>query len=172
MISVKQRIATLLFIGVIVVLLDQATKYLVVHYLSQRVVIIPGFLDLISVYNRGVAFGMFNSGQCIFRTTLLTVLSIAVFLILFFVYLFSKDITRLSMVALSMIMGGAVGNVIDRIRFGYVVDFIDAYVKNAHWPAFNVADSAITVGAILLAIDLLFPDKKKPVNNPQNHSHS
>ncbi len=161
MIPLKQRLMTLVLIAAVIVLLDQATKYLVVHYLTQRVVIIPGFLDLVSVYNRGVAFGMFNNGQCIFRTTMLTVLSVVVFLILFFVYLFSKDMTRLSMVALSMIMGGAVGNVIDRIRLGYVVDFIDAFVKNAHWPAFNVADSAITVGAVLLAIDLLFPGNTK-----------
>ena len=161
MIPLKQRLMTLVLIAAVIVLLDQATKYLVVHYLTQQVVIIPGFLDLVSVYNRGVAFGMFNNGQCIFRTTLLTVLSVVVFLILFFVYLFSKDMTRLSMVALSMIMGGAVGNVIDRIRLGYVVDFIDAFVKNTHWPAFNVADSAITVGAVLLAIDLLFPGNTK-----------
>ncbi|MCL5878754.1 MAG: signal peptidase II [Deltaproteobacteria bacterium] len=161
MIPIKQRLINLISIAVVVVLLDQATKYFVVHYLSSRVVIIPGFLDLVSVYNRGVAFGMFNSGQCIFRTTLLTVLSVAVFFVLFFVYLFSKDMTRLSMVALSLIMGGAIGNVIDRLRLGYVVDFIDAFVKNTHWPAFNVADSAITVGAILLAIDLLFSGKSK-----------
>ncbi|MCL4469254.1 MAG: signal peptidase II [Deltaproteobacteria bacterium] len=161
MVPVKQRITTLVLIAAVIVLLDQATKYLVVHYLTQRVVIIPGFLDLVSVYNRGVAFGMFNNGQCIFRTTLLTVLSVAVFFVLFFVYLFSKDMTRLSMVALSLIMGGAVGNVIDRIRLGYVVDFIDMFVKNTHWPAFNVADSAITVGAVLLAIDLLFPGNTK-----------
>ncbi len=161
MVPVKQRITTLVLIAAVIVLLDQATKYLVVHYLTQRVVIIPGFLDLVSVYNRGVAFGMFNNGQCIFRTTLLTVLSVAVFFVLFFVYLFSKDMTRLSMVALSLIMGGAVGNVIDRIRLGYVVDFIDVFVKNTHWPAFNVADSAITVGAVLLAIDLLFPGNTK-----------
>ncbi len=172
MIPFRQRITNLILIGAVVVLLDQVTKYLVVQYLSQRVVIIPGFLDLVSVYNRGVAFGMFNSSQCIFRTTLLTVLSIAVFVILFFLYLFSKDMTRLSMVALSMIMGGAVGNVIDRIRLGYVVDFIDAYVKSAHWPAFNVADSAITVGAILLAIDLLFAGKKQSADTPQNKTHS
>ena len=161
MFPVKQRITTLVLIAVVIVLLDQVSKYLVVHYLTRQVVIIPGFLDLVSVYNRGVAFGMFNSGQCIFRTTLLTVLSVAVFLILFIVYLFSKDMTRLSMVALSMIMGGAVGNVIDRIRLGYVVDFIDVFVKNTHWPAFNVADSAITVGAVLLAIDIFFPGKTK-----------
>ena len=160
MVPVKQRITTLVLIAAVIVLLDQVSKYLVVHYLTRQVVIVPGFLDLVSVYNRGVAFGMFNNGQCIFRTTLLTVLSVAVFIILFFVYLFSKDMTRLSMVALSMIMGGAVGNVIDRIRLGYVVDFIDVFVKNTHWPAFNVADSAITIGAVLLAIDIFFPGKK------------
>ncbi len=161
MIPLKQRLTTLVLIAAVIVLLDQVSKYLVVHYLTRQVVIVPGFLDLVSVYNRGVAFGMFNNGQCIFRTTMLTVLSVAVFIVLFFVYLFSKDMTGLSMIALSMIMGGAVGNVIDRIRLGYVVDFIDVFVKNTHWPAFNVADSAITVGAILLAIDLLFSGKSK-----------
>ncbi len=161
MISFKQRINAFILIGSVVVFLDQATKYLVFHYLTKRLIIIPGFIDLINVYNRGIAFGMFNSGQCIFRTTLLTILSVVVFFVLLFIYLFSKDMTKLSIVALSMIMSGAIGNIIDRIRLGYVVDFIDVYVKNAHWPAFNVADSAITIGAILLAIDLLFTNKKQ-----------
>ncbi len=164
MITLRQRLTILVLTAGIIVALDQATKYLVVHYLTSRVVIIPGLVDMVRVYNRGIAFGMFNSGQCLFRTTVLTILSVAVFVILFAAYLFSKDMTRLSMAALSLIMGGAVGNLIDRIRLGYVVDFIDAYIRSAHWPAFNVADSAITVGAILLAIDLLFSghSKKQP----------
>lgn len=162
MIPLKDRVFYLLIIGVSVVILDQFTKYLVVHFLTHRIVLIPGMIDMVSVYNRGVAFGMFNtSQQCILRTTLLTVLSAGVFVLLFFVSLFSKEITRLSMVSLSMIMGGAAGNIIDRIRLGYVVDFIDAYLKNAHWPTFNVADSAITIGAILLAIELLMSRKPR-----------
>jgi|YelNatPaOPRAMG01_1025707.scaffolds.fasta_scaffold16701_4 signal peptidase II len=166
MISLKQRLVTLVSIGIVVVFLDQITKYLVFHYLYQRLIIIPGFFDLVSVYNRGMVFGMFNSGQCIFRTTLLTILSIAVFFILIGIYLFSKDITKLSMLALSLIISGAIGNIIDRIRLGYVIDFIDLYVKNVHWPAFNIADSAITIGAILLAIDLLFGTKKEKISTP------
>lgn len=161
MISFKKRVIIFILISVGVVFLDQATKYLVFHFLSKRLVIIPGFIDIISVYNRGVAFGIFNSGQCVFRTTFLTILSIAVFFILLFVYLFSKDMTRLSMVSLSMILSGAIGNIIDRIRLGYVIDFIDVFIKNVHWPAFNIADSSITIGAILLAVDLFRISKRK-----------
>lgn len=166
MIPFKQRIISLLLIGTVVVVLDQLTKYLILHYLSRSVVVIPGFFDLISVYNRGMVFGMFNSSQCVFRTTVLTAISITVFLILIFIYLFSKDITRLSMVSLSMIISGAIGNIIDRIRLGYVVDFLDVHVKNVHWPAFNIADSAITIGAILLALDLLFVGKQEKDSKP------
>ncbi len=161
MIPLKQRLTYLLLIGAVIVLLDQATKYLVIHYLTHRIFIIPGMLDLVSVYNRGAAFGMFNTGTCVFKTSLLAGISVIVFLVLLFVYLFSKDITRLTMVSLSMIISGAAGNILDRIRLGYVVDFIDVYIKDVHWPAFNAADSAITIGAVLLALDLLMPGKKQ-----------
>ncbi|MCL4558588.1 MAG: signal peptidase II [Deltaproteobacteria bacterium] len=161
MIPLKERLLYLLAIGVSVVALDQITKHLVVHLLTHRVVVIPGLVDLVTVYNRGMAFGMLNAGQYTFRTVLLTALNGVVFIVLLSVFLLSKDVARLTMISLSLIMGGAAGNIIDRVRLGYVVDFIDAYVKGAHWPAFNVADSAITVGAVLLAIDLLISGRAR-----------
>ncbi len=161
MIPLKERLLYLLVIGGSVVALDQLTKYLVVHLLTHRTVVITGLVDLVTVYNRGMAFGMLNAGQCTFRTVLLTALNGLVFAVLLSVFLLSKDVARLTMISLSLIMGGAAGNIIDRVRLGYVVDFIDAYVKSAHWPALNVADSAITVGAVLLAIDLLMSGRAR-----------
>ncbi len=161
MIRLRQRLLYLLVIGVSVVAFDQVTKYLIVHFLTHKIVIMPGFADLVVVYNRGMAFGMLNAGACTLRTALLAVLNLGVFAVLLAVFVLSKDVTHLTMVSLCLIMGGAAGNIIDRIRLGYVVDFIDVYVRSAHWPAFNIADSAITVGAVLLAIDLLRSGKTK-----------
>ncbi|MCL4478303.1 MAG: signal peptidase II [Deltaproteobacteria bacterium] len=160
MIPFKKRISYLLIISLIVILIDQISKYVVVHYLSYPLVIIPGMLELVKAYNHGIAFGFFNKPQCLLNSKLLTLLSVGVLIMLISVYIASKDITLLSMVSLSMIIGGAMGNIIDRLRQGYVVDFIDAYIKHSHWPTFNVADSAITIGAVLLGIDLLFSRKK------------
>ncbi len=161
MIPVKERLSALFIIGVAVLLLDQATKYIVIHYIHQRFVVIPGLLALIHVHNKGVVFGMFNNGHSLFGPKLLIAAQVVVFVVLMYVYLSFKDLTRLSMVSLSMIVSGAIGNIIDRIRLGYVVDFVDAHIKTVHWYIFNIADSAITIGAILLAIDLLMAGKKQ-----------
>jgi len=161
MFSLKKRFFYLLGIGGLVIIIDQATKYLVVHHLAHRISVIPGVFDLASVYNKGIAFGFFNGGQSAFKPALFVVLSVAVFIVLLFVYLFSKDMTIISIVSLSMIMGGAAGNIIDRLRLGYVVDFIDIFIKNNHWPTFNLADTAITVGAVMLAAELFVSRKKK-----------
>jgi signal peptidase II len=128
--------------------LDQLTKALVVHYFSlyDMVEVIPGFFNIVHWRNPGAAFGLFKEGGMV-RTLLLAGVSFLALVIIGLLLRHAKDtITR---VALSLIAGGAVGNLIDRLRFGEVIDFFDFYVGRYHWPAFNVADSAITVGVFL-----------------------
>ena len=143
----------------IVLVLDQFTKYLIEKRIRMHDVIpvLPGFFNLTHVRNKGAAFSLFSTMPDGFRSaffitvTLVAVAGLAVLII--------KTRERLLVAAFSLIAGGAVGNVIDRIRFGEVVDFIQWYVKSYYWPSFNVADSAISVGVGLLAIDMLFTKK-------------
>jgi signal peptidase II len=144
----------------IIVILDQITKYLVETHIRLREVIpvIPGFFNLTHVRNPGAAFSLLSTAPDIFRSVFfITVTLVAVVVI---VLLIRKTQERLPVVAFSLIMGGALGNVIDRVHFGEVVDFIQWYYKSYFWPSFNVADSAISVGVVLLAIDMLFKKEK------------
>ncbi len=132
----------------LVVVLDQATKMLVLAKmpLYHSIAVITGFFNLTHIRNPGGAFGFMASGSQDLRNILFVgVSAIAMGLIVYFYRSTPKTYPWLSS-ALAMIFGGAVGNLIDRLRFGEVVDFLDFYVKTYHWPAFNVADSAITVG--------------------------
>jgi signal peptidase II len=145
----------------IIVALDQITKYLVEKQLRMFEVIpvIPGFFNLTRVRNKGAAFSLLSTAPDIFRSVFfITVTLVAVVVI---VLLIRKTQERLPVLAFSLIMSGALGNVIDRVHFGEVVDFIQWYYKSYYWPSFNVADSAISVGVVLLAIDMLF---RKPEN--------
>ncbi len=138
-----------------VVILDQATKYLILTHVRmyEIITVIPGFFNITHVRNRGAAFGMLSGMPDLFRSLFfITVTLVAVVVI---AVLVKKTHDRLQIAAFSLIAGGAVGNVIDRLRFGEVVDFIDWYVRSYHWHTFNVADSAITIGVALLIIDML-----------------
>ncbi len=132
--------------------LDQTTKYLVQKHIDLHTVIpiIQGFLNLVHVRNKGAAFGMFHSFSSGTITFLLTVISISV--VIFVVLYAIKSTDRKTVLALSLIIGGAAGNLIDRLMLGEVVDFIDIYLGSYHWPAFNVADAAITVGTALFLL--------------------
>jgi len=148
-------------IVVITVLLDQLTKFFVEKQVRMFEVIpvIPGFFNLTRVRNKGAAFSVLSTAPDVFRSVFfVTITLVAVVVIILLIW---KTHERLPVVAFSLIMGGAVGNVIDRVHFGEVVDFIQWYYKSYFWPSFNVADSAISVGVVLLAIDMLF---KKPEN--------
>jgi len=149
-----------------VVLLDQVTKALVLHHLPlhHSVPVVPGFFDLTHVHNPGGAFG-FLAGQdaVLRRSVFLLASSAAVGLILYFYHRLPEGQRWLG-AALTLILGGALGNLIDRLRFGKVVDFLDVYLGRYHWPAFNVADSAITVGiGIFLVLMMMgrLPDDEK-----------
>ena len=150
-------------IAAAVIVLDQATKYLVMRYIPKfsAVRVITGFFDLINVRNPGAAFGILNGAHGSWRIAFFVVVSLAALALIG--VLVRKATDRLTIAAFSLIAGGAVGNLIDRVRFGEVVDFIDWYYRSWHWPTFNIADSAITIGVGLLAIDMLFLHKQEPV---------
>jgi signal peptidase II len=143
-----------------VIILDQLTKYLVVQRfrLHESVRIIPGFFDLTYVRNPGAAFGILANAQGYWRGAFFIIVSLAALAAIIALIRTSHD--RLPLIAFALIGGGAVGNLIDRIRFGEVVDFIEWYYRSYHWPTFNIADSAITIGVVLLAVDMLFPKKR------------
>ncbi|MDD5224101.1 MAG: signal peptidase II [bacterium] len=150
---IASALTTLLAVG-----LDQLTKYLVVLKIPfhGEIPVIPHFFNLVFIRNKGAAFGFLSGSQHGFAPTLFLVLTILA--TSFVVYLLYRNIRESWSITLSisLILGGAVGNLIDRVRSGSVVDFLDLYVKTTHWPSFNLADSFITVGGILLLAKLLF----------------
>lgn len=139
-----------------VVLLDQFLKAYIAATmrLHESIPIIEGYFNITYVKNPGAAFGFLSNASPQIRSLfLISVTVIAIVLILYFI---SKSTAKevLLTFSLSLILGGAVGNLIDRIRFGAVTDFLDFYISSYHWPAFNVADSAISLGALILVVEI------------------
>lgn len=134
-----------------VILLDQAVKFIIIRYvfLHDTISVIPGFFNITHVRNKGAAFSILSDLPAAFRPAFFIIVTCAALVVIAAVI--RRTEARIQLAALSLIAGGAAGNLVDRIRFGEVVDFIDWYVKSWHWPAFNVADSAISIGAVLLA---------------------
>ena len=142
-----------LWLSLLVVITDQLTKWLAVEYLAERPPIeIFSWFDLQLVYNKGAAFGMLSEAGG-WQTYLFTVVAIVVCAGLIYYIGRLKANEFQVVIAFSLILGGAVGNLIDRLYQGYVVDFIHWYYQDWHWPNFNIADSAITIGAVLLVMD-------------------
>ena len=141
-----------LLAGGIVLILDHLTKWIIRDVVldDARYIEITGFFNLVEVWNRGVSFGIFASSSP-WTPVLLSALAIGISIVLL-VWL-RKAETLLLSIALGIVIGGAVGNVIDRILWGHVFDFLDFHIAGYHWPAFNVADSAITIGVALILID-------------------
>jgi signal peptidase II len=141
-------------ISLIVLLIDQLTKITILklfHYGESMPV--TGFFNLVLVYNKGAAFS-FLASESGWQRHVLTVVGLAA--AAYIIYLLKKHPgQRMFCSALALIMGGAIGNVIDRIVYGHVIDFLDVFVGNWHWPAFNIADSAICIGAVLFVLDEL-----------------
>jgi len=124
--------------------------------------VIPGFLDLTRVHNTGAAFGMLNAAEFPFKTV---VLSLIAFIALGGVAWYAATVPlsdRLARIGIAGVLGGAIGNLIDRASAGYVLDFVDAYWNGWHFWAFNVADAAITVGVIFMILDILGLGKRAP----------
>lgn len=144
---------------------DQYTKWLIRHYfeLHERVVVIDGFFNLTYVQNPGAAFGLFRDLEPAIRTPFFTVVSIVAFIILFYLFYHTSADDWKERMVLALIAGGAMGNIIDRVLFGWVTDFIQVYYKSYYWPSFNVADSCISVGVFLLFLLILFSPKQVDV---------
>ena len=146
-----------LYVALVVVILDQITKALIRPALAlhDSVVVIPGFVDFTRVHNTGAAFGMLNSVEFPFKTV---VLSLVALIALGGVAWYASSVPlgdRLARVGIAGVLGGAIGNLIDRAKDGYVLDFVDAYWNGWHFWAFNVADAAITFGVIFMILDIV-----------------
>ena len=146
-----------LWIAAVVVLLDQATKAAVRSAFAQHqgVDVIPGFFSVTRVHNFGAAFGLMNTAEFPYKDVVLALVAAAALAGLAIYGATLPAAQRLARVGLALIVGGAAGNLIDRIRSGYVVDFVDVYWRDWHFWAFNVADAAITIGVSLMILDLL-----------------
>lgn len=146
-----------LWLAVVVLLLDQVTKQIALSQLTlhEPVALLP-FLNFTLVYNKGAAFGFLSSASGWQNAFFIVVALVACGVIL---YLLRQSRERIFSAALMLVLGGAIGNLVDRLIYGYVIDFVDVYYQSWHWPVFNVADSAITIGAILIAFDAFRPGK-------------
>lgn len=142
-------------IALVVIIVDQISKYWIVEIVMDppRVIPVTSYFNLVMAWNRGVSFGMLDSGS---QSAVWALIGVAVAIVVVLGVWLWRTHERLLGIALGLIIGGALGNVIDRIRYGAVADFLDVHVSGFHWPAFNAADSAITVGAVVVAVDALF----------------
>lgn len=146
-------------IALFVVLADQITKYLVRTKvpLYKSIPVIEGVFNITHIRNKGGAFGILSGASSLFF-----MIASFVALLIVVIYLIRVQKTDYCLItSLSLISGGAIGNMIDRVRFGEVIDFLDLFYKNYHWPAFNIADSSIMIGVFILFIDMIFRRKGK-----------
>jgi signal peptidase II len=158
----KQRAPYFVLILVLFIA-DQVTKTLVARniVLNTGKEIIPNLFQLVHIRNRGAIFGFFSHSGNRFVFLFLTLASLAALSLVFYYFFKSHPKDRLFNISLSLIIAGALGNFSDRIFKGYVIDFLDVSVKGWHWPSFNVADSCISIGAVLLIFIFLF--KRSPI---------
>jgi signal peptidase II len=152
----KYRLFLLLPAGVVG--LDQLSKAAISSALKLYEVqpIIHGLINLTHIHNTGIAFGLLAGQTSLMRTLFFVAVSLLAMGVVLWMVMRLPEGQKVELVALSLVFGGALGNAIDRIRLGKVIDFIDVYYRSYHWPAFNVADSAITIGVILLLFRLVF----------------
>jgi signal peptidase II len=147
-----------LLIALVVVLLDRWTKHLVAQHISlySHIQVIPGFLRLTHTENTGAAFSLFADSTAPWKTWLLIAFSVVALLVVSVLLWKNQHAHIITGIGLSLIMGGALGNLWDRVAWGRVVDFLLVYFRRYQWPVFNLADSAIVVGAGLLVLEILF----------------
>jgi len=152
-----------LLIMLLVVISDQLTKLWIVENfaLHDSVPVIPGFFNLVLVHNTGAAFGMLSDLPLLWRQVFFVSVAAVAVTVLAIMQRRLGGQQPLYAVSFGLISGGAVGNVIDRLRQGSVIDFLDFYIKDHHWPAFNVADSGITVGVCLFLLVQLWEERKE-----------
>ena len=158
----QRKYVRLVLIAGLVVLCDQISKTVVAAYLplNHQIPIVDGFFNLTHIRNPGGAFGFMAGLDDAWRTVIFLVISSAAVGLVCYFYTKTPQSYSWLAAAFALIVGGAIGNLIDRFRFGMVIDFLDFYIGQWHWPAFNLADSAITVGVGIFGLHLLF--KKMP----------
>ena len=170
-----RRRAFLLATGVALILgLDQVTKLLVASRLlpGDSVPIVPGLVHFTLVHNTGMAFGLLSDFDVPLKSVVMTFLSLCALGAVFYYALRSPRGETMTHLGLTFILGGALGNIVDRARLGYVIDFVDVFYGDAHWPAFNVADSSICVGVGLLLLESLRRREPSLVAEPEVASGS
>jgi signal peptidase II len=148
----------LAIIAGLIVIIDQITKAAILHFLPlhESVPVISGFFSLTHIHNQGGAFGFLADQSSVVRGIVFLLISGLAICLIFYFYAKTPKTHHFLTTGFAFVLGGATGNMIDRIRFGKVVDFLDFFIKELHWPAFNVADSAITTGMTIFVIHLLF----------------
>src|SRR5258706_14646881 len=154
----------------LVLLVDRITKLLVARniQLHDSIVVLPGFFRLTHVQNRGAAFGLLSESPSQWTVGMLITFSLAALVVVSLLLWRNSHSMTTTGVGLALILGGALGNLWDRVVDGRVVDFLDFYLSSYHWPAFNVADSAIVVGALMLVAEILFaktPEAEKVLSS-------
>jgi signal peptidase II len=157
-------------IAALVVVFDRLAKWVVDKNIAlhESVAVVPGFFHLTHVENRGAAFGLFAESPSEWKIAVLVLFSLVALVVVSALLWKNSHVMSTTGVGLALILGGALGNLWDRLVSGQVVDFLDFYVGNYHWPAFNLADSAIVVGALLLVTEILFsksPSEQKVVSD-------
>jgi len=153
----SRKFLTFIIIALVIVVADQVTKYLVTALvpLHGGMEIIPGFANLVHARNPGAAFGLLADSTSSLRSLFLLLVSVAALVCIIWIVVATEHIDAYLLIALSFFFGGALGNLVDRMRFGEVVDFLDVYVGTLHWPAFNVADASLCVGTALFFLHFL-----------------
>ncbi|MBN4050021.1 signal peptidase II [Nitrospira defluvii] len=152
----RRKSLFLIFISGGIIIFDQITKVIVAKRfeLYESVVVLEGFFSLTYILNPGAAFGFLADQSATFRMIFFLSVSVVALVLLGTFFRDTPSEDTIGLTAISLLFGGAIGNLIDRIRLGEVIDFLDFYINQHHWPAFNVADSAITIGISLLMFHL------------------
>lgn len=151
------KLKVLFFLAPLILAADQVTKFWILRDFpyGSRFPVIDGFFDLVHVRNTGAAFGLFSGAAAEWREPFFFVISAAAILFLLYYWRKLRETECLNLTVVGLLLGGVAGNLVDRIRFGHVVDFLSFYIGEYEWPAFNVADSAITISMGLLILQAL-----------------
>lgn len=164
----KKWLLLSLILIVLIIIVDQYTKQWALHFISDIIEKTNGvhthvkktsFFNIVLVYNNGISFGIFSNLLFMKNVLFIIISSITAFLI----YLLFKTKNNINLIAFAFIIGGAIGNLIDRAIYGAVIDFLDFYIKTLHWPAFNIADGAVCIGVVIYLINDFFLNKKNDI---------
>lgn len=162
----KPKYTILAAISALVLVLDQWSKLYIDKSMTlhSSISVIEGFFNITYLRNKGAAFGILASSS--YRLPFFLLISTIAVIVILVAVSKMRDDQNMNVAALSLIFSGALGNMIDRVRLGEVIDFLDVHWKGHHWPAFNIADSAICVGVFILAIDMLLEERREKQKNP------